>query len=345
VPAFPSQYNTYLPSTEATKHLVVDYSRNPNSFALPSWAQYVKVSKNVGRYIEMTVEMAGRLLSTDGADLMWADGADEPAGNGNVESFDFKPYLTQRFTSAYSLGDLSVEQAEWDILAQHARIHAQRMMTFRTQKAVTLIQTSGNWPSGNTSAVSSISGVTGKHDVSTTARRDIKRSLDYGADVIRKATLGAVKPEDLIFLVSPGYARKIANSQEIVDYIKGSPAAEKDVKEGLGPNSQYGLPTTLYSYPIRVEDAVKVTSRKGATKATSYIMSDSSPVLLSRVGGLEGVEGSPSFSTVTVFLKEEMTVESKHDRDNRRHKARVVDDFDVRLTSGISGFLFTSACD
>lgn len=343
--AFPSQYNTFLPSTEATKHLVVDYSRNPNDFALPQYVQYVPVKKNVGRYIEMTVEMAGRILQTDGADMLWADGADAPAGNANLESFEFKPYLTQRFASAFNIGELAAEQAEWDILAQHARIHAQRMMTLRTQKVVTLLQTSGNWPSAHTSAVSSISGVTGKHDVSTTARKDIKRSLDYGADVIRKATLGAVKPSELVYVVSPGYARKISVSQEIVDHIKGSPAAEEEIKKGLGPNSQYGLPSTLYGYPVRVEDAVKVTSRKGATKATSYIMSDGSPVLVSRVGGLEGVEGSPSFSTVTLFLKEEMTVESKHDRDNRKHTGRVVDDFDEVLTSAISGFLFTSAVD
>ena len=55
------------------------------------------------------------------------------------------------------------------------------------------------------------------------------------------------------------------------------------------------------------------------------------------------MEGSPSFSTFTVFLKEEMTVESKHDRDNRRHLGRVVNDFAAKTVAPITGFLFTAA--
>lgn len=38
-----------------------------------------------------------------------------------------------------------------------------------------------------------------------------------------------------------------------------------------------------------------------------------------------------------------MSVETKHDRDNRRQLGSIVDDYDAVLTSGISGFLFTDA--
>ena len=56
------------------------------------------------------------------------------------------------------LGELAVEQAEWDVLAQHARIQAQQCMTWRTQQVVTDITTSANWD-GNTVAATSITGV------------------------------------------------------------------------------------------------------------------------------------------------------------------------------------------
>lgn len=341
----PGPYNTFIPDHAASGGLVVDFSRNPQSFALPEWTQYVPVKKTEGRYVTMTVEMAGRLLNTDLADFYWPDEGDSPAGYGNLETFTWDSYVTRRYAFPFRMGELAAEQAAWDVLASHARYSAQRAMTARTQAAITLATTSGTYAASNTSAVSSISGVTGKWDVSTTARKDIKRSLDYAAEIVMKSTLVAVKPEDLVLVLSPGCARKIATSQEIVDMIKQSPAAEKEITKTLSRANRFGLPESLYGYKTVIEDAVKVTSRKGATKATSYVLSDSSPFMCSRPGGLEGVEGAQSFSTFTVFLKEEMTVESKHDRDNRRHLGRVVDDYAVKATAPISGFLFTSAVD
>lgn len=325
--------------------MLVDYSRNPNKFALPKYVQYVNSGKNVGLYTKMTIEMAGRLLTSDGAEFAWYDGQEQPSFEGNNESFVFTSYATKRKAFGYVLGELAAEQASWDILAQHGRIMAQRAMTSRTLAALTLLTTSGNYAAANTSAVSSITGVTGKWDVSTTARMDIKRSLDYAANQIALNTLSAVDPSDMILVMSPGCAQKLAVCQEIRDHIKQSPAAEKTVKgPGLGPlNDNYGLPETLYGYPVVVEKTVRVTSRKGATRAASYILSDATPFMVSRPGGLEGVEGSPSFSSCTVFFKEEMTVESKHDKDNRRHVARIVDDYDVVGTALDAAFLFTSA--
>lgn len=341
--SYPSGYNTYIPNTDATNNMVVDFSRNPQAFKLPEWTQYVPVTKNIGRYIEMTVEMAGRLLNADGADFLWADGNQRPSNQGNTEAFEFKPYQTRRFQTGFNLGELSAEQAEWDILAHHARIHAQRMMTLRTQLAVTVATNASLYAVSHTSAVASISGVTDKWDLSTTARSDIKRSLDYAADIIRKDTLGAVKPDQLMLVLSPGAARKIAVCQEIRDYIKGSPDASKLITSNLGKHNNYGLPDTLFDYKVVVEDAVKVTSRKGATKATSDILADATPFLCARPGELEGIEGAPSFSSFTIFLKEELTVEEKHDRDNRRHQGSVVDDQVCTFTAPVSSFLFTAA--
>jgi hypothetical protein len=216
-------------------------------------------------------------------------------------------------------------------------------MTARTLTAVTEATTSGNYDSSHTSAVSSITGVTGTWDLSTTARQDIKRSLDHAYDTIRKSTLGAVKPDQMCVVISPGLARKISVCQEIKDYIKGSPAAEKDLKEGLGKNVAFGLPDTYSGYKLVVEDAVRVTSRKGATRVASDVLADGTPFMVSRPGELEGVEGSPSFSTVSIYLFREMLVETKHDRDNKCHKGRIIDDYDVVMTSPIGGFLFTGA--
>lgn len=339
----PGGSNTYIPSTEATNNLIVDFSRNVNDFALNRYCQIVPVTKDVGRYIKMTVEEAGRLLND--ADDIWQDGDDAPHFRGETESFEFLPYETTRRAKGFRIGAKAASQAAWDILAQHGRIKAQRMMTRRTAVVIGEATTSGNYDSAHTSAVSSITGNSGKWDVSTTARQDIRRSLRVGRDQIRKSTLGAVKLDEIKLVMSPGCAGKIAECQEIVDYLKGSPQALSYIKGNEGPNAQYGLPDKLYGTEIVVEDAVKVTSKKGATKVTSYVLGDDTPFLCSRPGGLvsEGGSENPRFSTICLFMYEEMTVESKHDVDNRVNKGRVVEDYACEMTAAIAGYLFTAA--
>lgn len=343
---FPQGANTYVPSHEASGSLVVDFSRNPSTFKLAEWAQYVPVDKQVGYYLEMTVEEAARVLESDGDNYNWPDGATAPEGNDGTESFQWKLVQTKRRAYAYNVGYLASQQASWDVLAHNGRIYAQKAMTIRSAWAIAQAVTAGNYDASHTSAVSSITGVTGKWDVSTTARMDIKRSIDHAVDTIRKDTLGVVNNQsDLVLVLSPGCARKISVSQEIVDFVKQSPHSRDYIEGKLGPNAAYNLPEYYSGVRIVIEDAVKVTSRKGATKATSYLLADATPFICARPGGLVGVAGAPSFSTHTVFIKEELTVESKDDPDNRRTKGRVVDDVQPVVTAPVSGFLFTAAVD
>lgn len=345
--------NTFVPSTEATRNMQVDFSRNPAAFPINRYLYIVPVNKMVGVYTRQTVEEAGRLLN-DNEDH-WPLGEDAPEDRGRTEKFEFPTYSTRRRRFGYRLPGEAVDQASWDVHAQHTRIVMQRAMTRRTERVATKLQTSGNWPSGNTSAVSSISGVTGKWDLSTTARMDIKRSLIYAAQQIELATLGAVQGNQLKLVMGPGTAAAIVVCQEIVDFIKGSTDAREYIGNKLGPNAYYGLPKYLYGFEVVVENSVKVTSRKGASSVTkSYIFDRTQPCLLYRAAGeagstddgLVGPENSneaPTFSTLTGFVYEDMTVETKFDVDNRLNKGRVVDNYAIELTAPISGFLFTAA--
>lgn len=346
VAQYPSSQNVFVKDHAATGQLVVDFSRNINEFAINRYAQIVPVDKVAGYYLEMTVEEAGRILNADLSDFAWADNADAPEDTDGTESFEFKEFRSKRYKYGFRLGDRTVDQSSWDIVAQHGAMKAQQAMTGRTQLAITVLTTAGNYAASHTSAVSAISGNTGNWGASTTARQDIRRSLNHAVNVIRLDTLGAVKPTDIILTISPGLAKEMAETQEIVDFIKGSPAAWASVKGDLADqnrNIAYGLPPQLYGYDLVVEDAVKVTSRKGATKVTSTVLADATPFMASRPGGLEGQYGSPSFSSCTVFIKEEMTTETLHDVNNRLTRGRVVEDFEVILTAPVSAFLFTSA--
>lgn len=344
---FTGPQTTYVPNFEASGKLTVNFSRNPKSFALNSYVQLQPVKQMVGYYRKSTVEEQGRILNTDGADFAWPDNAEMPRGLSH-ESDQYLAYGCKRYAFREQLGDEATDQAEFQIFDEYEARLAQQAMTFRTLRAVTALTTTGNYETGHYSAVASISGNTGNWAASTSARQDIKRSLNYAANLILKDTLAGVDVNDFVLVMSPGCAASIAITQEIVDHVKGSPDALAQIRGELpGRNAIFGLPDKLYGFPVVIEKTVKVTSRKGATKASSYVLADSTPFLVSRPGGLVGVAGVPTFSTCVVFAYEkdggDLKVMREHDNWNRFTKIAVVDNFDVKVVSGESGFLFTSA--
>jgi len=343
---YPSSYNTYVPDHNATNQMVIDYARNINKFAVNKYTQVIPVKKQTGFYLEMTVEEAGRILQTDLRNVLWPDGSPAPEGNDGTESFIFQEYRTDRRAWPVLLGDLTIDQASWNILAQHSSIKARQAMTARTQLAVTALTTATNYDASHRLAITSITGNTGRWDQSTTARQDIKRSLNEGADVIMQDTLSAIDLDDLIVVISPALAKKMSVTQEIVDYLKGSPEALAQVRGELpGSNTMFGLPDKLYGYPIVVEKTVKVTTKKGATTSRSYVMPETTPVMCARPGSLVGVADAPNFSTCCCFALEEMTVETKREDDNRRVIARVVENLVYEIVAKASGILFSSASE
>jgi hypothetical protein len=338
----PGQSNTYVPDHEATGGLVIGFSRNPDQFPLNSYIQLKPVSKDRGFYLKVTTEEAGRILSTDLAEFVWPDGADRPQNNDGTESFGYLDYFTKRYDYPYKLGNKSVEQADWAISETHKSIKAQQAMTARTARVHAILGNDSNWESSHVIAVDDISGNTGPWDASTVARQDIKRSLNYAAEVILKSTLSVVRKPDLRLVLDVETAHRISECQEIVDHIKGSPDAYAQVKGQAGKWSQYGLPDELYGYPVVVEDTVKVTSRRGASSATrSFVATPGRAYLMARPGSLVAPAGNgPNFSTCCLFMYEEMTVEEFKDEKHRRLEGHVVDDFDAVITASASGFVF-----
>lgn len=56
-PQYPSGYNTYVPNTQATNNLIIDFARNINDFKLNQYTQIIKVDTNVGLFTRMTNEV------------------------------------------------------------------------------------------------------------------------------------------------------------------------------------------------------------------------------------------------------------------------------------------------
>lgn len=250
-----------------------------------------------------------------------------------LEFHDWDTYRAQRYSYGFSMGDLTVEQASWDIMGVHASIKAQQAMTARTVSAHVILADDSNYLSGQTDTATVFGG--GKWDVSQVTDLFILNSVTKASQLILKATLGMVKPKDLVMVLNPEGARQTANSQEVHNYIKESPFALAQLRGDVpSQNGKYGLPDFLYGYRVVVEDAVKVTTQKGAASTTkTYVMADDDCFIMARVGGIEGKWGSPSFSAVSCFMLEEMTVETKRDDDNRRVKGRVIENYAMKMTA------------
>lgn len=347
-PVFPGSPNVWVPNHEASGKLVVDYSRNPKKFALNQYAQIVPVDNVLGLYQQMTIEERGRVMSTNAAEYDWADGADAPDGTDGTESFIWKQYLAKRKAYAFRLGDMTVDQATWDIVAQHADIHAQKAMTVRTQLAYNQLTTSGNYTSGHVSAITggTITGTTGNWAQSTTARSDIKRSLFYAFEKILDNTLAALEPEDCCLVMGSATAAQISESQEIIDAVKQSRDAWPMIQGNL-PNSasMYNIPATLYGFKVVIDKTRKTTTLKNASTVTrGSIFAQSNAFLVARPGGLIANAGGPSFSFLQQFTykKYDMVVEQKYDDDHKRLNGRVIDCVDMQAVAPQSGFWFQS---
>lgn len=340
----PSSANVFVRNHEASGKMVTDFSRNVKDFAVNQYAQIVPVEKVAGYYLKMTIEEAGRIQYSDLRNFVWYDGAARPEGLDGLESHEYLGFETIRRNYGFQLGDLTINQASWDILANHASIKSRQAMTARTQAAITAATTTGNYDSSHVLDVTTITGNSGNWSQSTTARMDIKRSLMEASEIILDDTLAAVSLEDLVLVISSSLAKEIAQCQEIIDYIKGSPDALAQIRGELpNRNKFYGIPEKLYGFPVTVEATRKVTSKKGATRSVSSVLPKATPFLCSRPGGLVGVADSPNFSTIVIFIQEEMTVETLRDTTNRRTIGAVVENFDTKVVAPASGVLFQAA--
>lgn len=334
-----SSNNTYIKDHVSSAKLVIEFSRNPEEFALPNYIQVRPVKKQKGLYLKIDQRNAGRIVGSRVDDFIWTDGSDRPNPNNNGLEFQWLDFETKRRNINEKIGDLAREQADWDVDGTQVGLQAQQAMTIRTQIVHTALDNSANWDAAHYKTVTTISGVTDTWDASLSTDQFIRKSLNYATKRISLSTLSKVKKKDLILVMNPTTAYAIGETQELIDVIKQSAEAYGQVTQQTGRWSEYGLPNRLYGLTVVVEDAVKITSARGAASQTeAYVMDDGIAYVLARPGGLVSKGGGPSFSTVTLFAKEEMTVEKTHDAYNRLQKFDVVDDVGVGLTAPAAGF-------
>lgn len=343
---FPSGTNTFVPSFEASGHLIVAYSRNPKDFPLNKYVAIKGVNKSQGYYLSLTAEEAARITTSNLAEAIWTDGNDAPTAVWGNESFQFLPFNTERYTWGFNLGYKASEQADWKILAQYAAVKAGEAMTGRTVLCFAALINTANYSANHVDTAvnwSSAAGTPGFLNAGTGVNPIFKAALNKMGQRIFLDTLGAVKVKDLALVIGPGLADALGRSQEIHQYLANSPFALAQVRgDSPNQNALWGLPTEVYGWPIIVEDAVRVPTKKGATAAPVFIAGNNTAVMVARPGALVSEAGGVDFSTIQLFMYEEMTVETRDDPDNRRTKGRVVEDYQAVVVAPASGVICTN---
>lgn len=344
-PSYPSGTNTFIPTmnSEATAGLVVNFSRNPKDFPLPRWASYTPVKRHKGFFLRMNIDQCARVIDPKGNNNIWPRGADAPELTYNLEAFGWMPFSTERYLYGFQLADDAERQGDFSPMTQNNAVEAQRAMTQRTVKAINVALTSGNYDSSHVATATVWGG--GYLNAGTSTDPIFARALLAAYRRIHRDSRGTIKPGDCVVVLSPPAASVISLSAEIRDYMKGSPYALEQLR-GDSPNQNgvWGLPPVYAGFKIVVEDTVYNPHLKGETLQTGeYAFPWHTVGMFARPGGLIAPEGSMSFSTVHVFLKEDMSVEQFDDRINRRMTSRFVDDFSTEVVAPVSGVLITSA--
>jgi hypothetical protein len=330
---------------------IITYVRSVEKFAINSWAQMIKTDRMVGLYAKVNKDQPIRIVSAN--DNVWADGADRPSGQHNQGTFEWVEFQTQRYDFPFTIGDLALKQAKdsWEPLKYHTEMVASQAMTQRTWFGVTALETASNWDTGHVADANTLNGGAGTWDQATDDEGSphylaIWKSLNEALIRINMDTGGVVNQEDLVLMVSPNAAIKMAQSAEINNYLKYGPYA-MDRMVGTGrSNSKWSLPPEYKGFKIVVEDAVRATERANAAQtssARSYIKSDNSAVLMSRKGGIDGNFGSPSFSTFQIYFYDNLLeVYTYNDVKHARTEGHVVENYVCKIPAPASGCLITN---
>jgi len=358
-----SQTDGFLPGPTGQ---VISYIRKESEFPLNKYVQYVPSDYPYGVYAVLGRDQFVRVQTDER--FAWEDGDARPDGEWNKIPFQWADFRTFRRTYPWTIGykalQTTTKYGSWMPKPAHTAMAVSQAMTNRTNRVAKLLQTAANWPTSNTGSANTVNGglgnwVTASDDPTSAHYLAIYTTLVNAAQNINLLTNAKVTPADLVCVVSPGLAKAMSRTGELVNYCRESPAARELVEKGYDPQyTLWGLPSTYKGFKFIVENTPFVnvnpntTTQSGtagqvpeaplSTTGRQYAWLDSTAVLVSRVGGIDGEGGTPSFSTVQLYhYGPLMQVEAREDTWNRRIEGGVSEDYTAVLAAAFAGYNLT----
>jgi hypothetical protein len=342
---FPGHYNGFLPEETG---MIVSFVKEKGAFAVTEYVQFVPHDQPIGLYRVLERDQFIRVVSQE--ENAWEDGDPAPTGEANKIRAKLEDWRSIRKVYPWILGEETAQlHKSWDLKKAQMDEAVRQCMTALTDRVNTLLDTTSNWPTGHAKAANTLNGGRGpwndaSADPDSPSYLAIFRTLQGAYRQVHLATNGRVKMQDMRVVIGVDAAIAISETGELNHYVQHSPYAKEVIEKGLDPQfNAFGMPSMYRGYTFIVEDSPIVEERPKAsgveaTTARTYIKDPTTAWFVSRKGGLEGLHGSPSFSTVQVYHKGDLTeVEAFSDPENRRVKGRVVNQTAEVLPAGLAG--------
>lgn len=345
---FPSAYNGYIP---AVSNQVIGYIKKQEEFKLNGYVQYVPSAKNTGLYAKL--ERDAFIRRTSDEENAWEDGAKRPDHANKRVRYKMEEYRCFRRDYGWTLGKETLENSDMQLKPIHMDMAISECMTNRTIRVINMLENTSNWGTHYATATELNDGAGGwrnaSDDPNSPAYFAFGKSLIRAMRLINKATNGRVGPKDLRLILSPEDAEIIGQTAEIVQFMRNSQYVKQQQEDPYGAvNEMWGLPRIYKGLEIIVEDAVYIDSfptSAGDEVADSnrlYVKSSGSAIICSRKGGIDGVYGAPSFSTMQVFHYGGLVqIAAFSDAKNELVEGHVNETIAEKMTSEIAGYLIT----
>jgi hypothetical protein len=350
----PAATNVFIHRALA-QELTIGFARRPDKFSLNRWTQRKSVDKIAGYYLKINPSENARVLHEDARDKLWPSRQRRPRRPDNTPLHEWQPYQTLRYSEGYVIDHREREQADFDLSKAHSRMAMQQVMTSVTQLCTTMLSAADF--TGNTDDVATlVDDPAGFFDTGTPENPYLLKAILAARSQIGLRTYGMLRGEDLVLLMNPNAARKIAVSEEMFAIRKESQHSLPLIKGDKAQIDTWGLTPRVHNHEVVIEDAVKDTGPKHGTEAPEYILGDDEVYLVSRPGGIDGEEGFTAHSTITIFqyvggskdfggegdAPAEFSIEELDLPFDRITEGGVTWEIDPQLTSARSAFKFTN---
>lgn len=347
--AYAGPTNAYIPTLELSGNLQIKFSRNRDSYALNKWTRWRNVKATNGLYRHFNPLDVNRIKSGNTRQFDWAPGTLSPIGTDSTIGFENRQYNCIRRAYACDVDLLTVQQADFDLIADAADNAASLAMVVRTVEAISVVTTSGNHESSHVATATTAGGGVLSGGTATDPR--IKKALQYFTLRIVRDSNGNIKPSDIAVVMNPNTAQLLSQTAEVHQIFANSLFASDLLQGGVkNLNATWGLPPFLYDHPVIVEDATYNAYERDnltAPEAQAYAFPDNYIALVTVQGdgenkGLPAASTNKSSMTFFVYGPDDMKVETKIEEYDRIHRMKVVDNFEVKLTAPVTAALMTN---
>lgn len=311
-------FNGILPEASGQ---FVGYLRDPSTFPYLNYVQLVPAPETQFRYWVMNSDQAARLPYLNAYDWGWDDY--RPTHKEETVDGEWLHDRVNRYDFGYTIGEETIRtwsKAGIDAKSLHDEVTRSKAALHRAARAVNTLR-DASWPTNHSSALLTLTGGTAYWDQSVGVQLDaagdedprwlvIKQSLNKIKRRIQLATKGVVGRQDLFCIIPPTVAEAISKSGEMNEALKQSQFAKEltDLPPGMARNTEdWNLPPRYAGFNFIVEDTVRVKINRQAdgsladvtsTSEVDYILDSDTVYFASRPGGLDGVAGTRSFSTL-----------------------------------------------